>query len=91
MGVRSDLEEGNVMNRTNHNGFDGHNGEALSVGTSVREKLLEQIRSLLAISETVRDSNTRLLLQAQCLDLVSSVEELIERHELDARAISKTH
>jgi len=89
--VRSDLEEGNVMNRTNHNGFDGRNGEALSVGTSVREKLLEQIRSLLAISETVRDSNTRLLLQAQCLDLVSSVEELIERHELDSRTISKTH
>jgi|GEM_PF-5351329 len=78
------------MSRLNQNSSN-QNGGVPSVGSRVRARLLEQVESMLAISEKVSDTGIRLLLQAHCLDLVSSIEELIEQYELDSKDISKTH
>ncbi len=58
--------------------------EEESAGKVLRNELYNRLTPLLLLSDAVSDSSTRLLLQASCLDMVSSVEDLISRLELDS-------
>ncbi len=49
--------------------------DARALEISIREKVFPHISRLLELSEGIRDSQTRLLMQSTCLDIVSELEE----------------
>ena len=56
---------------------------ALSAGGALRHQVFNTITPLLLESNSIDNSNTRLLVQAYCLDVVTIVEEVIEQYQLD--------
>ena len=54
-----------------------------SAGRELRERLFDQITPVLHMTECIPDASTRLVIQAYCLDMVSALEEVIARYELD--------
>lgn len=54
-----------------------------SAGKVLRDSLFAQITPMLTMSNCIADSRMRLEIQARCLDLVTAVEDIIERYELD--------
>jgi len=56
---------------------------ALSAGGALRHEIFNKITPILLQSDGIHDSNTRLTIQACCLDVVTSLEEVIERYRLD--------
>ena len=54
-----------------------------AVGHALRKDLYAKVSAILVGSNEISDSNTRLLIQACCLDVVSALEDLIERFGLD--------
>jgi len=54
-----------------------------SAGRVLRDSLFTQITPVLHMSDCIEDTSVRLVIQAYCLDLVSSLEEVIQHYELD--------
>lgn len=52
-------------------------------GKAIREALFRKITPILAGSDAISDSDIRLMIQAQCLDMVAAIQELIEEYGLD--------
>lgn len=59
--------------------------EDFSPGSALRHHIFNKITPILLSSDFIGDSSTRLMIQANCLDMVSLVEELIEQFNLDQR------
>ena len=57
--------------------------EANSAGGMLRQHILDKIQPILHESNAIENSNSRLLIQACCLDVVTSLEDLIEDYKLD--------
>ncbi|MCB0311392.1 MAG: hypothetical protein KDD42_09160 [Bdellovibrionales bacterium] len=55
----------------------------LSAGGALRNEIFNRITPLLLESNGIGNSSTRLMVQACCLDVVTTVEEVIERYKLD--------
>ncbi len=55
-----------------------------SLGSALREEIVNKVSSLLHESESISSNNTRLMVQACCLDVVTSLEDLIVKYNLDA-------
>ncbi len=66
-------------------------GNKETVGRHLRSRLFDVLGPVLEHCEQVNDSNVRLLLQAGCLDIVTALEEVIEKEGLDAQSAEKTH
>lgn len=64
-------------------GKENRLSKVLSVGTVLRRELFTKITPIISESDLIADSSTRMTIQANCLDIVASVEELIEQFELD--------
>lgn len=64
-------------------GRENQVSKVLSVGNVLRRKLFNKIAPIITESDCIADSSTRLTIQANCLDIVASVEDLIEEFELD--------
>jgi hypothetical protein len=58
---------------------------AFTAGRALRNELLNKLTPVLELSDSIKDSGTRLMIQASCLDALISLEEIIEAFELDAR------
>ena len=64
----------------------GNEKREQSAGNALRNKLFNKISPILQGSDHISDSDTRLMIQASCLDMVAIVEDLIEEYELDFEA-----
>ncbi len=76
------------MSHKNNHSFslrllEGSNGRG-SAARELRQEVTRRVASLLQQVEAVSDSQTRLSMQAACLDIVTGLEDLIERHELES-------
>jgi hypothetical protein len=60
-----------------------------SAADALRESVVERIASAIEVVNTISDSSTRLVLQATCLDLLSSVEEVIGLFDLEVQPVSE--
>ncbi|NLF25375.1 MAG: hypothetical protein GX589_06920 [Deltaproteobacteria bacterium] len=63
--------------------------EGCNAGEALRRKILGKVTSILAESDSIEDSSRRLLIQANCLDLVTSLEDIIQSYGLDACSLSR--
>ena len=54
-----------------------------SAGRELRNQLFDQITPILSLSDDIRDPSVRLVIQAYCLDMVTTLEDLIACYELD--------
>ena len=54
-----------------------------SPAMELREQIFEQINSLLEVADDIRDSSARLSIQAHCLDVITALEGVIEKFELE--------
>ena len=54
-----------------------------SAGEELRHEVLQKITPILRETEEIGDSQKRLAIQACCLDVVTGLEEVIERFRLD--------
>ena len=57
--------------------------DVLSAGGALRHEVFNTITPLLLESNGIGNSNTRLMVQAYCLDVVTTVEDVIKRYDLD--------
>ncbi|MCB0352707.1 MAG: hypothetical protein KDD64_04255 [Bdellovibrionales bacterium] len=55
----------------------------ITVADRLRAKVLEKVWSVLSLSEDIRGSDTRLLVQAACLDIATVLEEVVELERLN--------
>lgn len=55
----------------------------LSVGGALRHRIFNKITPILLSSDGIGDSQTRLMIQACCLDVVTALEDVITRFGLD--------
>ena len=62
---------------------EAHVKQIPSVGNLLRRKLFNNITPILSGSDCIADSNTRLMILANCLDIVANIEDLIDEFELD--------
>ena len=53
------------------------------LGRALRKDLYAKVETILRNSDQISDSNTRLLIQASCLDVISALEDVIIRFGLD--------
>ncbi|MBN8548281.1 MAG: hypothetical protein J0M12_03075 [Deltaproteobacteria bacterium] len=53
------------------------------LGHALRHDLYAKVEAILSNSDQISDSNTRLLIQASCLDVISTLEDVIQRFGLD--------
>lgn len=72
------IENKDMYQSENINLWSGH-----SAGKALRQELFSKIKPILSLTESIDDSNTRLVVQASCLDMVTALEEVIEQYELD--------
>lgn len=56
-----------------------------SPGSALRDSVLDRIAPILVGCEAIADSNTRLMIQACCLDVVTALEDVIQEYGLDGR------
>lgn len=56
---------------------------SLSLGNALRHSLFNKITPIMLSSDLIRESGTRLMIQSHCLEMVSSVEDLIDQYGLD--------
>lgn len=54
-----------------------------SVGAEMRDRLFNKITPILLGCDQIVDSTVRMMIQSHCLDMVTTVEELIEEFGLD--------
>ena len=54
-----------------------------SAGGMLRHQIFNKIAPILLESNEIKDSNVRLLIQACCLDVVTSLEDVIHEYQLD--------
>lgn len=54
-----------------------------SAGRELRDRLFDQITPVLNLSESIQEPSTRLVIQAYCLDMISTLEDVISSYELD--------
>lgn len=55
-----------------------------SAGQALRSDLIRFIAPILSGSEAIADSATRLNIQANCLDMLIALQEVIESYDLDS-------
>lgn len=53
------------------------------LGKAMRREVYALLTHVLSSSDQIPDSNTRLSIQAHCLDVISALEDLIQRFGLD--------
>ena len=63
-------------------------GEDITAGGMLRHQVFNKITPILLESNSIRDSNSRLLIQACCLDVVTSLEDVIKDYNLDEHKVS---
>lgn len=61
----------------------------LSAGGALRHEIFNKIQPILLATELINDSRARLLIQASCLDVITALESIVSRFELDRRASSQ--
>lgn len=59
------------------------NNQQATVGHALRHGLFNKITPILLSSGFIGDSRARRVVESNCLDMVSMIEELIERYGLD--------
>lgn len=57
-----------------------------SVGHALRHHIFNKITPILLSTDLIGDTNARLMIQANCLDMVSLLEEIIEQFNLDQKS-----
>ena len=60
-----------------------------TAGSAIREELVDRIDKVLKASDHVSDSLARLQIQGECLDLLTLVETIINRFELERQTSPK--
>lgn len=58
----------------------------VTAGGMLRHQIFNKITPILLESNEIKDSNIRLLIQACCLDVVTSLEDVIKDYNLDEKA-----
>ena len=53
------------------------------LGKALRREVYAMLSGVLSSSDHIPDSSTRLTIQAHCLDVISALEDLIQRFGLD--------
>lgn len=53
-----------------------------SAAYTLRYEIIAQVVPILELANRIDDSQVRLCLQAHCLDMVTGLEEVIDRYEL---------
>ena len=72
----------NDNSRVTKRGFDKYRGHSAAV--VLRNRLFDKVAPMLAGSDEIPDSITRLMVQACCLDLVTALEDVIVEFDLES-------
>jgi len=62
----------------------------VTAGGKLRHQIFNKITPILLESNEIKDSNVRLLIQACCLDVVTSLEDVIREYSLDDHKAAPT-
>ena len=66
----------------NTTGTSANNSEGRTAAHNLRNQIIKQVVPILELANRIDDSQVRLSLQAHCLDMVTGLEDVIDRYEL---------